>query len=101
MVGGVEPAVERMGEEEQEFEIARRLIRLAGAAVQNATQMELETADPKAAAKTAVVAAAKAHAPGLVTSASNGRSPSGGGAKGGRATGMWYRRGSRIIITGA
>ena len=88
--------LESLGEEEQEFEIARRLVRLAGAAVQNLAQSESETSDPQATAKAAVVAAAKTHAPGLVGSSSGGSA-----SQRGRATGRWYRRGSRIIIVGA
>jgi hypothetical protein len=87
--------LESLGEEEQEFEIARRLIRLAGTAVQNATSQG-ETADPQTAAKTAVIAAAKAHAPGLVaTSTGHASAPTGRSA-----SGRWYRRGGKIIITG-
>ena len=88
--------LESLAEEEQEFEIARRLVRLAGSAVQNLAQSQGETSDPQAAAKAAVVAAAKTHAPGLVGGSSGSSAP-----RNGRATGRWYRRGSRIIVVGA
>jgi hypothetical protein len=86
--------LEGMGEEEQEFEVARRLVRLAGSSVQNVAQADAGTSDPQAAAKAAVVAAAKAHAPGLVGG------PSRGGPRSGRASGRWYRRGAKIILVG-
>jgi hypothetical protein len=87
--------VENLGEEEQEFEVARRLVRLAGTAVQNAAQKEPDTADPQSAAKAAVVAAAKAHAPGLVRSPQSNQAP-----RRSRASGKWYRRGGQIVIVG-
>ena len=87
--------LESLGEEEQEFEIARRLVRLAGTAIQNAAQEQPDAADPQAAARAAVVAAAKTHAPGLV------RPPQGGSsARRGRASGRWFRRGGQIVVVG-
>jgi hypothetical protein len=89
--------LENLGTEEQEFEVAKRLVRLAGTAVQNAAQGTANAADPRSAAKAAVVAAAKAHAPGLI-----GAAPGGGPRRNGRAaTGRWYRRGGKIIVVGA
>lgn len=85
--------LESAGAEELEFEVARRLVRLAGSAVQNATQGS-DAPDPKAAANAAVVAAAKTHAPGLV-GATAGKS-----ASGRAASGRWYRRGSKIVVVG-
>jgi hypothetical protein len=88
--------LENVGPEEQEFEVAKRLVRFAGTAVQNAAQGAAHNATPQAAAKAAVVAAAKAHAPGLV-----GAGPGGGARHYGRATsGRWYRRGGKIIVVG-
>jgi hypothetical protein len=87
--------LESMGEEEQEFEVARRLVRLAGMAVQNAAQDEVGATDPQAAAKAAVVAAAKTHAPGLISP------PQGStGTRRGRSSGRWYRHGGKIILVG-
>jgi hypothetical protein len=82
--------------EDQEFEVARRLVRLAGTAVQNAAQSAGGAADPQGTAKAAVVAAARAHAPGLIGQAAGSSRPHGR-----RASGQWYRRGNRIIIVGA
>lgn len=88
--------LESLDSEEQEFEVARKLVRLAGTAVQNAVQAPAGTADPQATAKAAVVAAAKTHAPGLL-----GPSSASGARKNGRsASGRWYRRGNKIIIVG-
>jgi uncharacterized protein (DUF697 family) len=87
--------LESAGAEEMEFEVARKLVRLAGSAVQNVAQAA-DTTDPKAAATAAVVAAAKTHAPGLV-----GANTGGGRSSNGRPTsGRWYRRGSKIIVVG-
>jgi hypothetical protein len=88
--------LETLGEEEQEFEVARRLVRLAGTAVQNAAQSPAATSNPQAAAKAAVVSAAKAHAPGLVGPSGTGASKNARGA-----SGQWYRRGNKIVIVGA
>lgn len=86
--------LESLGEEEQEFEVARRLVRLAGTAVQNAAQSGSDSSDSHSAAKAAMLAAAKAHAPGLVAPPA----VSAGGQ--GRASGRWYRRGGKIILVG-
>lgn len=87
--------LENLGADEQEFEIARRLVRLAGSAVHNALQSSDEV-DPQSAAKAAVVAAAKTHAPGLVGSGAG----SNGQQNGRAASGRWYRRGGKIIVVG-
>lgn len=87
--------VENLGEEEQEFEVARRLVRLAGTAVQNATQAQPDATDPKSSAKAAVLAAAKTHAPGLVRPPQSANPP-----RRSRASGRWYRRGGQIVVVG-
>ena len=88
--------LEGMSQEDQEFEVARRLVKLAGEATKTATQIA-SSQDPASAARTAVVAAARKHAPGLVRpSGSTTPSFNGGGAHGGR----WIRRGGKIILLG-
>lgn len=88
--------MENASPEDQEFEVAKRLVRLAGAAVQNAAQTP-SAPNPQTAAKEAMVTAAQAHAPGLLQ-------PQGGEHqhhhhhRGSR--GHWYRHGNKIVIVG-
>ena len=86
---------ENAGPEDQEFEVAKRLVRMAGTAVQNAAQTPM-SGDPHETAKSAMVAAAQAHVPGLVQS--------NGGRNGGQhrrpRSGRWYRRHGRIVLVG-
>jgi hypothetical protein len=85
--------LEGMAPEEAEMEVARRFVRLAGSAAQNAARAP-KSAPSAAVAKAAVTAAARLHAPGLVR----------GGALtlpvAGRRTGRWIRRGRRIVLYG-
>jgi uncharacterized protein (DUF697 family) len=60
-----EVELEGMNEQEAEFEVARRYVRLAASAARNAA-LAPPTAPPQAVARAAVVAAARQHAPGLV-----------------------------------
>lgn len=86
---------EGASQEDQEFEVAKKLVRMAGTAVQTAAQAA-PTSNPQAAARSAVVAAAKAHVPGLLQPSQNGAGVRHRHAR----TGRWYRRGSRIVLTG-
>ncbi|HEX2094546.1 MAG TPA: hypothetical protein VHG28_19230 [Longimicrobiaceae bacterium] len=86
--------------EEQEFETARSLVRVAAAAAQNAAQAPAAAASPVAAAKQAAITAAKQHAPELIrtiATAKPGGTP--GGAAGGQS-GRWIRKGSTIVLFG-
>jgi uncharacterized protein (DUF697 family) len=83
--------LEGMNYEDQEFEVARRFVRLAGAAAQNAASAP-PTQNPQAAARNAVAAAARRHAPGMF------RRGSAVFPAGGRRTGRWMRRGRKIIL---
>jgi hypothetical protein len=89
-----EMELEGMSAEDQEFEIARRVVRLAGEAAQQAAQTP-PTVPPPDAAKSAVVAAAQQHAPGLLRPAAQagqyGRH---------RRSGRWERRGRTIVLYG-
>jgi hypothetical protein len=86
--------LEGMSPEDQEFEVARRVVRLAGDAARQLGPMGTDSVE---AAKSAVLAAAQKHAPGLVAAArgvaSVGVRPEGTG-------GRWIRRGRRIILLG-
>jgi hypothetical protein len=84
--------LEGMSAEDQEFEVARRFVRFAGSAASNAATSS--SRDPRSAATSAAMTAARRHAPGLL----RGRKPypSGGGVLG--RAGRWIRRGRNIII---
>lgn len=95
--------LEGMSPQDQEFEIARRFVRLSGEAARQAARMPLQ-GSPVNAAKDAVLAAARIHAPGLSGSAGEmgyrrrggctcggrGRSRGQGGQAGYRSTGAGY-----------
>ncbi len=88
--------LEGMSAEDQEFETARRFVRLASTAAARAASGP-QTAPLPQVVKAAILGAAKKHAPGLV-----GRRPGivYGGHGGGRYTGHWIRRGTKIILFG-
>jgi hypothetical protein len=95
----LEMELEGLNPEDREFEMARRFVRLAGTAAQQAAQAPPNT-DPAAAARAAVMAAAQQQAPGL-------RIETGGPAldvatMAGRPghSGRWIRRGRTIILLG-
>jgi hypothetical protein len=92
---------ESMDGEAQDMEVARNFVRFATSAANNAASAS-RTDDPKAAARNAIVRAAKTHAPGLLRNRSG--VVAGGGANsvsqcspdGGR----WIRRRGRIVLLG-
>jgi uncharacterized protein (DUF697 family) len=91
--------LEGMSAEDQEFEVARRIVRLGGEAVRQAADQP--AGPPAQVAKAAVAAAAQQHAPGLPSQATARRNGSGGGApRGGSASGRWVRRGDKVILFG-
>jgi hypothetical protein len=109
--------LEGMSQEDQEFELARRVVRLGGEAVRQAALAS--GMPPQAAVQAALMAAARQHAPGLVgevqrlgtggmPTASMGQSSPGqftggqssGGQYGSRSSGRWIRRGNRIVLLG-
>jgi uncharacterized protein (DUF697 family) len=66
MAGGLfEMELEGMNEQEAEFEVARRYVRLASTAARSAA-MASPTAPPRVVARAAVITAARRHAPGLL-----------------------------------
>ncbi|MGH9842891.1 MAG: hypothetical protein ACREEM_29485 [Blastocatellia bacterium] len=89
--------LEGMSYEDQEFEMARRFVRLAGASAQNAAAAPPD-ASPQAAARAALMAAAQKHAPGLLAPAGADLPAMG---RNGRQSGHWIRRGRAIILYGA
>lgn len=87
--------LEGLSPEDQEFEVARRFVRLAGDAAKKAALTPKNVPSNKAAMG-AVKAAAKKHAPGLL---SQGRKESMSGGR--MSSGRWIRRGRKIILLGA
>jgi hypothetical protein len=96
----LEAEFEGMSQEDQEFEMARRLVRVAGTAAKRIAAAQ-PGADPQAAAKAAIVAAARRHVPGLVGVSGMPTVQTGAGSatRSGRS-GRWIRRGHKIILFG-
>jgi hypothetical protein len=92
--------LEAMSDEDAQFEVARRYVRLTDAALRQAARMPT-TADPRQTARRALAAAARLHAPGLARAL--GSAPRGrrGGLYSPRSTGRWIRRGRHIVVFGA
>ncbi|SCZ84562.1 hypothetical protein [Nitrosomonas mobilis] len=97
--------LEGLSLEDQEYETAKSFVQFAGTAAKNAASAP-RTANPRAVAQSAVLAAARQLAPGLVSGAP---AVTPGGAMGtvcptcggGAKSGRWMRRGNRIILFGA
>lgn len=87
--------LEGLSEEDQEFEVARRYVRLAGVAAQNAGTAP-PTVPPETAARNALIEAARVHAPGLLRTPP----PPAVSAAGRGERGRWIRRGNKIILLG-
>ena len=91
--------LEGLSAEDQEFEIARHYVRLAGEAAQQAAQAP-QNVPPQEAAKQALISAAQQHAPGLLAQpAPTGQQAPGAGRK--ARSGRWVRHGRTIVILGA
>ena len=95
--------LEGLSYEDQEFEVAKGVVRLAGAAASNAAQAP-STAPPQQVVQAALTNAAQQQAPGLLS----GAGPQAAQAAGrtGRkcphkSSGRWMRRGNSIILMGA
>lgn len=84
--------------EDQELELARRIVRIAGSAAQQAAQAA-PNQDPQAAMKVALVAAAHRHVPHLAKSRAAGFIPS-RPRSGSALSGRWFRRGGNIVVQG-
>jgi hypothetical protein len=87
--------LEGLSADDAEFEVARRVTRLAGDAAARLAHVPAG-ANPTEAAKAALAAAARRHAPGLAARIQGGGFAGGSGAMSGR----WVRRGNRIILYG-
>jgi len=90
--------LEGLSNEDQEFEAARQLVRLAGAATSQAATAG-PSAAPQAVAQNAVATAAQSYAPGMLKGASIPGSRTMRGRRG--SSGRWIRRGGAIILLGA
>ncbi len=91
--------LEGLSGEDQEFEVARRYVRLAGEAAKQAA-LAPPNVSPQQAVNAAVTAAAQQHAPGLL-GPRRMPAPPAVGAGGRRQSGRWVRRGRTIILFGA
>lgn len=89
-----EMELEGMSPEDQELEVARRVVRLAGATAQAASRTP-RAMPADTAARRALAVAARRHAPGLL------RGGSGSRGKSRSRSGRWYRRGGQIVLVGA
>lgn len=96
--------LEGLSHEDQEYEAAKSFVQFAGTAAKNAA-LSPQTTNPKTIAQSAVVAAARQFAPGLVSGAPSvvpGASSSTCSSCGrGAMSGRWMRRGNKIILFGA
>lgn len=105
--------LEGLSAEDREFEVAKQLVNLAGAAARAAVQNPACGAPP-IAARNALVQAAKVYAPGVVPALARSvriPAPVAGGARpaavaGARprvrgSQGRWFRRGNAIVLVGA
>ncbi len=91
--------LEGLSQEDQEFEIARQIVRFGGAAANNAAEIA-PTTPPQQAAQTAAVSAAQQYAPGLLKPNANAKGQC-GCHKRRSNSGRWVRNGKNIIIIGA
>jgi hypothetical protein len=89
--------LEGLSLEDQEFEVAKRLVRFIGSAAQNAASMPAAAA-PATAAKVAMTEAARRHAPALLRGAAAAPSASGSCPCSSRQAGRWIRRGREILL---
>ena len=95
--------LEGLSQEDQEYEAAKSFVRFAGEAVKNAAAAP-PTANPKAIAQSAALAAARQLAPGLLSSGAPAPTPSGACCPTcghGAGSGRWIRRGTKIVLMGA
>ena len=83
--------LEGLSPEDQEFEAARHFVRFASNAAQRVAQSPSDS--PQVAARNATVAAARQHAPGLISNSTQTREPIHS-----RNQGRWQRRGRTIVV---
>lgn len=92
--------LEGMSQEDQEFDLAQRFVRLASSAAANAANAGPAAATP-AGAKAALVDAARVHAPGLAKALVPGGTGMAARNGTGGQSGRWMRRGRHIVLMGA
>lgn len=100
--------LEGMSPADQEFEVARRVVRLGAQAARHATGVTPATQDEAVrVAQAALAAAAREVAPGLLRQApatihgnGNGGAPAFAATPGARRSGRWLRQGDRILLLG-
>jgi hypothetical protein len=92
--------LEGLSYEDQEFEAAKGVVRLAGAAASNAAQAEPST-PPQQVVQSALTDAAQKHAPGLLNGAKPQDAARSNGACPHKSTGRWVRKGNSIVLMGA
>ncbi|HEX2489726.1 MAG TPA: hypothetical protein VHR27_09990 [Blastocatellia bacterium] len=92
--------LEGLSYEDQEFEAAKGVIRLAGAAASNAAQAEPSTPTQQVV-QSALTDAAKKHAPGLLSGAKAQAAARQNGACAHKSNGRWVRKGNSIVLIGA
>lgn len=88
------------GGQDQEFETAQGLVRVATAAAKQIAQSP-SGGSPVAAAKKAAITAAQQVAPQLVRIIASAGGQGGGAMARGRKSGRWIRRGNAIVLLGA
>jgi hypothetical protein len=89
---------EGFNQEDREFEGAKQFVQLAADTVKHAVSAP-PGADPRGVARSAFVRAARTMAPGLLQAGgATAAVPQAGGP---RRSGLWYRRGNKIILQGA
>ena len=89
--------LEGLSYEDQEFEIAKQIVRLGGAAATSAAQAP-QSAPPQQTAQAALTTAAQQFAPGLLRSDASPSQRAGKCRH--RTSGRWIRRGTGIILLG-
>jgi hypothetical protein len=85
-------------QEDREFEGAKQFVQLAADTVKHAVTAP-PRADPRAVARSAFIKAAQTVAPGLLQASGVATGAPYAGAPG--QSGVWYRRGNKIILQGA
>src|ERR1700733_9152797 len=91
--------LEGLSNEDRDFELARRYVSFAGEAVKSLAAAPPHV-DPRAAASSAAVAAAKALAPGLLRPLQTGVGDPASSRLPTAHSGRWMRRGNKIILYG-
>ena len=85
-----------MEPEDREFEMARRVVRIAGSAARKAAQAA-PNQNPQAAMQAAWTTAARRHVPQLAQGRANRSTPS-RPVSGPATSGRWFRRGGNIVL---